>query len=305
MKHITGNTYTTRIGYTDIGIYVDGNSAILIDTGSEETPALLSMLKRHHLTPKAILNPHLHIDHIGCNKLLQDTFECPIFCPLDEIEDARYDAGVVSPDTPIGPCTMISLPGHSIAHQAVVTPDGVCFLGDAIMSTYSKMPYYQNVGEALDSMKKILDLSYPYFVLSHAGVHDMDETHQIAMDNITKECDRLDNILALCNRKIKTEKLATLFMDSIHISRQTQDIFWVTDTAKARIQELARQGCISLPHNQVKDFFCKCDYDSACKSQESIGPLRWIVGLKRESHLHDSKSQQYQTDCSYQAEDKV
>ena len=252
MKHITGNTYTTRIGYTDIGIYVDGNSAILIDTGSEEKPALLSMLEDHHLTPKAIINTHLHIDHIGCNKLLQEAFDCPAYCPQAEIEDAIYDAGIVSPDDPIGPCTTIPLPGHSIAHQAVVTPDGVCFLGDAIMSTYSKMPYYQNVGKSIESMKKILDLSYPYFVLSHAGVHDRDETHQIVMDNIKKECDRLDNVLALCHRKIKTEKLAALFMDSIHISRETQDIFWVTDTAKARIQELARQGRIEIKNGYAR-----------------------------------------------------
>ena len=60
----------------------------------------------------------------------------------------------------------------------------------------------------------------------------------------------------------------------------------------------------TLPHNQVKDFFCECDYDSTCKSQEPVGSLGRIVGLKRESHLHDAKAQQYKSDCSYQAEDK-
>ena len=62
---------------------------------------------------------------------------------------------------------------------------------------------------------------------------------------------------------------------------------------------------LTLPHNQVKDFFCKCDYDSACKGQKSIGPLRRIVALERESHLHDAKAKQNQTDCPHQAEDKV
>ena len=141
MKHIAGNTYTTKIGYTAIGIYMDGNSAILIDTGSEEKASLLTLLESHHLTPRAIINTHLHIDHIGCNKLLQEKFECPAYCPIEEIEDARYDAGVVSPNTPDGPCTTIPLPGHSVAHQGVVTPDGVCFVGDAIMSVRSKLPY--------------------------------------------------------------------------------------------------------------------------------------------------------------------
>ena len=85
MKHIAGNTYTTRIGYTDIGVYVDGNSAILIDTGSEEKTSLLTLLENHHLTPRAIINTHLHIDHIGCNKLLQEKFECLAYCSMEEI----------------------------------------------------------------------------------------------------------------------------------------------------------------------------------------------------------------------------
>ena len=61
----------------------------------------------------------------------------------------------------------------------------------------------------------------------------------------------------------------------------------------------------TLPHNQVKDFLSKCDDDSACKCQESIGSLRWVMALERKSHLHDAKAKQNQSDCSYQAEDKV
>lgn len=253
MKHITGNTYTTRIGYTDIGIYIDGKSAILIDTGSEEKASLLSLLESHHLTPTAIINTHLHIDHIGCNKLLQKKFVCPAFCPVEEIKDARFDAGIVRPNMPEdNPCTLIPLPGHSIAHRGVVTPDGVCFVGDAIMSVRSKLPYHLNLRNALESMEKICDLPYPFFVLSHAGVYDRDAAHRIAEENIQKECERLDWIISLCRRKIKTEKLAALFMDSINISRENQDIFWVMDTAMERIRELERQGRIESRNGYVR-----------------------------------------------------
>lgn len=246
MKHITGNTYTTRIGYTDIGIYVDGRSAILIDTGSEEKASLISMLESRHLTPTAIINTHLHIDHIGCNKLLQERYECPAYCPAEEIADARYDAGIVNPNPPASLCEIIPLPGHSIAHQGVVTPDGVCFVGDAIMSVRSKLPYHLNLREALESMEKICDLPYPYFVLSHVGAYDRDAAHRIAEENIRKEHERLDMIISLCSRKTKTETLAALFMDSINISRENQDIFWVMDTAMERIRELERQGRIEI-----------------------------------------------------------
>ena len=40
---------------------------------------------------------------------------------------------------------LISLPGHSVGHTGVVTPDGICCIGDAIVSEdvlrVSKMPY--------------------------------------------------------------------------------------------------------------------------------------------------------------------
>ena len=231
---------------------MDGKSAILIDTGSEEKDSLLFLLESHQLTPTAIINTHLHIDHIGCNKLLQRSYECPAYCPIEEIKDARYDAGIVKPNIPKdNPCKLIPLPGHSIAHQGVVTPDGVCFVGDAIMSVPSKMPYYLNVGESIESMERICNLSYPYFVLSHAGVYERDAAHRIAEENIKKEHDRMDRIIALCNRKIKKEKLAALFMDSINISRENQDIFWVMDTALARIQELKQQGRIEIRNGYV------------------------------------------------------
>ena len=225
---------------------MDGNSAVLIDTGGEEKTSLLSLLKDHGLTPSAIINTHLHIDHIGCNKLLQEKYDCPAYCPMEEIKDCRYDAGTVSPTTPDGPCITIPLPGHSIAHQGVVTPDGVCFVGDAIMSVRSKLPYHLNLRNALESMEKISGLPFPFFVLSHAGVYDRDAAHRIAEENIQKECERLDRIISLCSRKIKTEKLAALFMDSVNISRENQDIFWVMDTAMERIRELQRQGRIEI-----------------------------------------------------------
>ncbi len=68
---------------------------------------------------------------------------------------------------------------------------------------------------------------------------------------------------------------------------------------------LAARGLLLLPHYQVKDFLSEGDDYSTCKCKEAIGSLRWIMALERKSHLHDAKSKQNQTDCSYQAEDKV
>lgn len=247
MDHIIGNTYTTTIGDAQIGLYVTARQAVLIDTGRGESEVLLSVLREHDLSPTAILNTHLHIDHIGSNKLLQETYGCSIFCTPEEIPDADGDAGFVMPNPADSPFRFIPLPGHSIAHQAVVTPDGVCFLGDAVMSKDSKLPYHLDPGKAIRSMEQILSLPYSCYVLSHSGIYDRTGVCRVAEENLLREKEFQSLILSLFDgHKIKTEKLAALFMDGINISRKKQDIGWVMDTAMARIRLLQKQKLIEI-----------------------------------------------------------
>lgn len=50
-------------------------------------------------------------------------------------------------------------------------------------------------------------------------------------------------------------------------ARITEDLYYIVNLCKCSPK------AASLPHNQVKDFLCKCDYDSDCKGQESVGTL--------------------------------
>ena len=247
MDHIIGNTYTTTIGNAQIGLYITGRDTVLIDTGRGESETMLAVLREHDLVPTAILNTHLHIDHIGSNKLLQETYGCAIYCTPEEIKDKDGNAGIVQPNPVGGPFRFIALPGHSIAHQAVVTPDGVCFLGDAVMSKGSKLPYHLDPAKAIASMEQILSLPYSCYVLSHAGIYDSAQVRRIAEDNLRREDHFQSQILSLFDgRKIKTEKVAALFLDSLGISREKQDIKWVTDTAMARIRQLEDQKKLAI-----------------------------------------------------------
>lgn len=252
MEHIIGNTYTTTIGDAQIGLYITGRNTVLIDTGRGESETMLSVLREHDLFPTTILNTHLHIDHIGSNKLLQETYGCSIFCTHEEIKDADGDAGFVLSNPSGSPFRFIPLPGHSVAHQAVVTPDGVCFLGDAVMSKDSKLPYHLDPAKAIASMEQVLTLPYDSFVLSHEGIYNRAEIRRITEDNLLREQKFQTMIFSLLDgRRIKTEKLAALFMDSIGISRKKQDIRWVTDTAMARILYLQKQQKIRILEGYV------------------------------------------------------
>lgn len=247
MDHIIGNTYTTTIGNAQIGLYITGRDTVLIDTGRGESEVMRSVLREHDLYPTAILNTHLHIDHIGSNHLLQETCGCAIYCTPEEIKSADEGAGSVQPNPSGSPFRFIPLPGHSIAHQAVVTPDGVCFLGDALMSIDSKLPYHLDPGKAIRSMEQILRLPYSCFILSHAGIYDSADIRCIAEDNLRREDHFQSQILSLFDgRKIKTEKVAALFLDSLGISREKQNIKWVMDTAMARVHQLEDQKKLAI-----------------------------------------------------------
>ena len=262
LNHIAGNTYSIRVGYTDTGVYICGGHAVLIDTGSEESPGFIDLLRARGLRPSAVINTHLHIDHIGCSALLQERYGCDIFASRDEIE-CEYDGSGCrvqeNPDEgtlelPEGAFGIIPLRGHSAGHQGVVTPDGVCFAGDAVMApkklAFTKLPYHLRIDLALRSMEKIMTLDHPAFVLSHFGCFDAAGMRRAAELNIKKESRLLDAAEEILrdagSRGIKTEKLAALFMDRIGINREKQDIYWVGDTAMARIWELARTGRASV-----------------------------------------------------------
>lgn len=256
LENIKGNTYTTRINGTDIGIYRFGKkSAVLIDSGYDVQDDFTDFLESEGIEPVAVINTHLHIDHIGGNELLRETYHCDIYASQIEIiheNDAGYSGGenvLANPEEGIldicgQEFLIISLPGHSIGHQGVVTPDGVCFLGDGILSEknleLAKMPYHYNIERAIESMSKIREMDYPLYVLSHNGVLTQEETIKTVKDNLKKEDYLRERIVCLCNSKISNGKLISLFMNDIDVTEEKRRFSWVVETAEARVKAYRR-----------------------------------------------------------------
>ncbi|MCQ2546003.1 MAG: MBL fold metallo-hydrolase [Clostridia bacterium] len=253
LKHIAGNTFVLSIADTCIGMYRFGKrSAVMIDTGWNDQEIIMKFLHNEGIRPVAVINTHLHVDHIGCNELLKEEFECEVYASADEIrheiEEGYIDGQEIVENPDEGRLTIegfafeiIRLPGHSRGHQGIATPDGVCFLGDAIMSEdileNTRLPYHYEMAEALQSMEKIKTLDYPVFVLSHNSVCNREELVKIADANIRKEELFAETIEELSRNNISREKLTMLFMDEIGISKDKQNIDWVWETAEARVKE--------------------------------------------------------------------
>ena len=57
----------------------DGSSCIVVDAGIDAEPAVLRVLRRHHLTLAGVMATHGHIDHIGDAATLANRAEVPLW----------------------------------------------------------------------------------------------------------------------------------------------------------------------------------------------------------------------------------
>ena len=253
---LTTNTSVLKTQFANIGIYhIDDKNVILIDTGHiHEAAKVCEYIKENKYIPVAIVNTHGHIDHMGANSLLQQIYSCEIAIPyVDHLycEDiSRYymsfSTSVIEGLRVYGESTfninqhiaenqdkllikdkifeIISLKGHTYNQKGVVTPDGVCFLGDSLIHLdvigKAKFPVVTNVGWHFESMNKIRTLDYKYYVLGHGDAildkivldefidknFDYFKSKIEEVDDILKKVDTFDSIMYELNRKYNIRK---------------------------------------------------------------------------------------------------
>jgi N-acyl homoserine lactone hydrolase len=159
----------------------DGD-AILVDTGMIESTPQLDARWRPMLRPwpelgavSAVINTHLHFDHCGGNRRFAGA---PTFVQRAELaaadgpdyvtEWARFPGATyveLDGDTELFPgISVLSTPGHTVGHQAVVveTGEGLVVLGGDV--TYSMR---ELIDGATDSIRRIHELRPRLVYLAH------------------------------------------------------------------------------------------------------------------------------------------
>lgn len=65
----------------NVGLYVENGEAWIIDTGIDARVGkkIVQRLNENGWKPKAIINTHCHVDHVGANAWLQKEFNIPIY----------------------------------------------------------------------------------------------------------------------------------------------------------------------------------------------------------------------------------
>lgn len=207
LRQVKGNTWCL-MGEVCIPLYkTDDTHCVLIDTGTAaQGEALDGALADHGLIPVGILGTHMHYDHHGNTQRLRRQ-GVPAALPegeaalcrtamalknhlfvfsLSMVTHNRVLSGLIGPvdrligaeETGIRWCGaefgILHTPGHSPDHICVITPDGVCCLGDALMSgdqlAHVRLPYAFDVGLDLAAKRSLAELDCPAYVLAHRGV---------------------------------------------------------------------------------------------------------------------------------------
>lgn len=235
LSQVKGNTWVAE-GMELIPLYkLDEHRCVLLDTGlAEEREELEAALLEHGLTPAGVLCSHAHVDHCGNSGYFQRKYRIPAalsapeaamcqnvltlkcyFLTLSPDTVERESACMIhTPDVILpardGPFsfagaefTLIHTPGHSAGHVCTATPDGVCYLADAVLSHEllgAKLPYNLSMAMAMESREKLRGLEYDTYVMAHHGLCTGEELPRLIDENQALIRARAEEIRSLITR---------------------------------------------------------------------------------------------------------
>ncbi len=234
LRQISGNTWCIA-GHQTIPLYrTDSTHCILMDTGAQYQRARIErVLEENNLTPIGLLCTHTHFDHFGNATYFSKKYHCPVALPLGEAEICRtldsvkshlfvFSHGQIRNDPKMAsiPCQVdhiirpeekdtyfrgvrfrvLHTPGHSMDHCSYITPDNVCYIGDALMSGQtlhsSKLPYAFDFARSIQTLHALEDLWCDAMVMAHTGVI-VDGYRELAQENLQVMEESMQQVLEL------------------------------------------------------------------------------------------------------------
>ena len=245
LKHIKGNTWVI-VANELIPLYLLGDGrCVMLDSGlAREREELESTLQQAGLSLAGILCTHAHVDHCANNDYFQKKYHIPVALTAPEagmcssilnlkcyrllvtpgVAEQEMSEMVHTPDVIIpyedGTLTMagaefgiVTTPGHSSGHICIITPDNVCYAGDAIMSREmleAKLPYSLAIQAAMESRKKLATLDCDVFVMAHKGTIPGCEIEELVEENHQLIFRRLEQIKALITEPMHFSRICQL-----------------------------------------------------------------------------------------------
>lgn len=238
---------------------------LLFDSGVRPDLELLAELERMGLRVRAVLCTHLHLDHIANNTALVERYGTEIFATQLEREFHESAKALSYPITFLDGKNAVAIdgveigilpiPGHSPGQLAYVTPDGVCYVGDALMTApvirWSKLPYMEDVDRSIVSMEAIRNTAYPFYAVAHKGVVSRDEMPALIDENIRKELDLYDLLRQQIAGPKNRHEVLRDFMLSAGIREESLETYYIQYSAQIRLDALIDAGEYYLKDDMV------------------------------------------------------
>ncbi len=236
------DTWCIVTGTGRIPVYMpDRENAVMIDSGLKrpDREGILSLLEAEKIRVSAVLTSHFHRDHTGNHRAIREKFGAQVF--MTPFASAMYNdpskpAGFyesslvdIIRDTPVErppeqlfsakadsviaagyDFRILPLPGHAHEHVGFVTPDGVAYLGDTILSKHIlqsiRIPYCTFCREDFEAKASVLQMDYSCYVLAHSGVYS--EVRELAQENIDNMHSKLNMVESFAHSYITLERLS-------------------------------------------------------------------------------------------------
>lgn len=210
---VKNHTWCIDTGRTLAGVYrLNDNDVVLLDTTMSyveaERKKFMIVIEEADLKVKAIIATHAHIDHIGNNEELIRRFGAEVYMygaeahicsditslrmqhtlvPYDDVIQKALrcmsstvhhfiEPGKRSVDICGHKFGIVHTPGHSLSHIAIVTPDNVGMIGDALMTeneiVKTKIPYASNFAVDFATKRSLPDMNCDKYIISHRGIRE-------------------------------------------------------------------------------------------------------------------------------------
>lgn len=273
LKQLRGQTGYLELPGSTIPVYrMSDDEILLFDSGREPSPELMDLLEKEKLQVRAVVCTHLHEDHIANNEALVAKYGTRIYASALDILELQARETVSYPISAIEDSNELNIagvsigilptPGHTDGHLAYVTPDGVCCVGDAIMTQKplkrAKIPYMDDVDQSIISMEILRETAYPFYIVAHKGVISQTELRELVEENIQKELDLYELLRKQIAEPMEIEEVTNDFIRAAGVlSQKMLETNYVRHTARVRIFALVNAGEFSMEEGLIvpKPFF--------------------------------------------------
>jgi glyoxylase-like metal-dependent hydrolase (beta-lactamase superfamily II) len=285
LKHLVGQSYCLETPAASLGLYLGADKhCILIDSGAvADGQQVVSILQKQGWEVSALINTHAHVDHSGANRIIADTFGAAVYASAAEkvfLENpwlAAYTLFSAHPPRslanrfivpPASPevhalehgmqvisgvsLNIIDLGGHTPGQIGVMTPDGVLFAGDSLLSSLSYQTFpclvMADVAKQLASLDLLEKIHFKELCLAHGGCSDQPgsliDQNRVWLKELIN-----DVLLALPGQLLSREEIVGRIIAGRTLPVNTTQYYLVWSTVSAVISYLLDNHLIKTTYH--------------------------------------------------------